>query len=162
RPRDVHAWPIPRRPRSPRRGVHEGSPTVRGLDREQPRRRRRDRVTAPARAEARRAPARLERRPAHARARKGDAHARFGTHDALDEARQDAVAFVAFAAAFRSFARVVFGSSEAFGFRALSGLSELGVALAIPGMLMLRDEFPQSMDQLRTDLREVLPRLLAF
>ncbi len=60
------------------------------------------------------------------------------------------------------FATAIFGVRQVFGFRALAGMTDLGVAFALPGILILRSLFSSEMTETRALLDRETPCIRAF
>ena len=77
----------------------------------------------------------------------------------LELARDDMLSFAAFARVFTPFATKVFGVREAIGFRSIADMNDLNIALALPGMLVLRERLAAEMTDTRICSR---PKRRAF
>jgi hypothetical protein len=84
------------------------------------------------------------------------------SYEQLEQARDDTLAFVAFARVFAPFAKTVLGASQGFGFRAIANMTDLGIAFAVPGMLILSSLRPDEVAELRALLKRETPRFRAF
>jgi hypothetical protein len=84
------------------------------------------------------------------------------TYAELELARDDVVALVTFARSFAPFVQRVYGLRYAFGFTVLASLTELGMAFAVPGLVILRPMFPTELEELRATIAREQPRFDAM